>query len=763
MQKAEIKECINKSTYYQIALIVGKKTTRYDIEISLDDFELLKSSKECEFETNGRILTKLFAGGKEIALNKNNQPESSKTNDANKQNSANYNGKQPSNRNRTGKSTLPNQRSSAENATAPYNFVPINDIVVPAEPIPDFDCYHMERFTGYIDLNIETLTPLYIRDANTQEEESLAIQAALTCKEGNNKAGSSEREHAEHRVNPNFFSPGGIPKIPGSSLRGMVRNLVEIVSYSKMEFAEKDKRFYYRKVAIQGRYQELMLIRDGGGLRPATEAGWLKKEHGKHYIYPLEKQQIYRINAYAKEKSSKWEVVMINDEGKPVLKELDRFNFYPISFIPAKEEVHNHRGGTIKLHYALIEENSFELGHHKAESDKRYEKGYLVLSGSMGSKKHMHPVIHCPKNDGKIEVNQDLINGYEGDISREPEADLLEMLKKNPDGVPCFYLKDSEGNIKSIGHTPMFRLAYDKKVKDHIPDNNREFEGTDFATAMFGKADKFAGRVFFEDAKMMKSAGQYPALSPRILSTPKPTTVQHYLVQKGGKMADWNDDTNIRGYKLYWHRRTPQKGLFQWEATEKEKEKAKSQLTSIRPVCEGTLFYGRIRFENLSDVELGALLFALDLPPECAHKIGMGKPLGLGSVRISPTVKISNRIGQYGKLFGSDNGKNNRRWYLPEKEVDNEEFKATFSKYILAKLPDKEKTGANSVNDLWSIPRMKELWAMLRYDKDCMGKPNWLERTRYMEIERQGVPSREKNEFRNRPLLQSPSETLNNK
>jgi CRISPR-associated protein (TIGR03986 family) len=759
MQKAVIKECTNKSTYYQIALIIGKKPMWYDIEISSDDFKLLKSSKECEFETNGKALTKLFVGGKEIALNRIDQAKLSMPNKASKQNSENYSRKRNSNKNRIDNNISPNKQAFKEYAKAPYNFVPINETVIPAETIPEFDYYHKDRYTGYIDLDIEALTPLYIRDTYTKEEEVLANQAKEACKICKDKD-CDKCDHAKHRVNPDFFAPGGIPKIPGSSLRGMVRNLVEIVSYSKMEFTEKDKRFYYRKVATPGRYQKLMIKRDGGVLCPASEAGWLKKEYGKYYIYPLQKQQIYRIHAPLKD--SKWVLTMNSNKGQG--EKLDQFKFYPISFIPAKEEVHNHRGGTIKLRYALIKESSFELGHQKAESDERYEKGYLILSGKMGSNKHLHPVIHCPQNEGKIEIDQDLINSYEGDSSREPEANLLKMLKKDPDGVPCLYLKDSEGNIKSIGHTPMFRLVYDKKVKDHIPNSNSEFKGTDIATAIFGNANEFAGRVFFEDAKIINNAGQYPALAPRVLSTPKPTTVQHYLKQEGEKIADWDDDTYIRGYKLYWHRRTPQKALnqiYQWEATDKEKKKAKSQLTLIRPFHEGTVFSGRIRFENLSEVELGALLFVLDLPPECAHKIGMGKPLGLGSICISPTVVISNRTGErashtgrYGKLF------DNQQWYLPIEEV-SKDFKAEFSRYIWSALPDEEKAGANSVNDLWSISRIKELWVILRYDNESMENNKWLEKTRYMEIEREGVPREERNEFRKQPILQSPSEILN--
>jgi CRISPR/Cas system CSM-associated protein Csm3 (group 7 of RAMP superfamily) len=553
MQKAVIKECTNKSTYYQIALIIGKKPMWYDIEISSDDFKLLKSSKECEFETNGKALTKLFVGGKEIALNRIDQAKLSMPNKASKQNSENYSRKRNSNKNRIDNNISPNKQAFKEYAKAPYNFVPINETVIPAETIPEFDYYHKDRYTGYIDLDIEALTPLYIRDTYTKEEEVLANQAKEACKICKDKD-CDKCDHAKHRVNPDFFAPGGIPKIPGSSLRGMVRNLVEIISYSKMEYVN-DTRFDYREV-----------------------------------------------------KSRK-------------------------------------------------------------------------------------------------------------------------------------------------------RVPYVKTVKDHIPSANKNFMGTEFATAIFGNADKFAGRVFFEDAQMIEDAGQYPALSPRILSTPKPTAVQHYLVQKGKKMANWNDDPDIRGHKLYWHRRTSDdhRMKYSWP----ESGEINTQHTVIEPQKPGTKFKGRIRFDNLSDVELGALLFALDLPRECAHKIGMGKPLGLGSIRISPTVVISKRTGEsashtgrYGKLF------DNQQWYLPVEKVDKD-LKAEFSRYIWSALPDEEKAGADSVNDLWSIPRIKELWVMLRYDKERMGKSDWLEKTRYMEIEREGVPPRERNEFRNRPILQSPSEILN--
>ena len=39
------------------------------------------------------------------------------------------------------------------------------------EKIPSFDRYHASLYTGYIDLKIEALTPLYIRDTYTEDEK----------------------------------------------------------------------------------------------------------------------------------------------------------------------------------------------------------------------------------------------------------------------------------------------------------------------------------------------------------------------------------------------------------------------------------------------------------------------------------------------------------------------------------------------------------------------------------------------------------------
>lgn len=50
-------------------------------------------------------------------------------------------------------------------------------------------------------------------------------------------------------------------------------------------------------------------------------------------------------------------------------------------------------------------------------------------------------------------------------------------------------------------------------------------------------------------------------ITPSILASPKPTTFQHYLVQTSDEKPELkhyasqpNQDTVIRGHKLYWHK-----------------------------------------------------------------------------------------------------------------------------------------------------------------------------------------------------------------
>ncbi|MEI6047130.1 MAG: RAMP superfamily CRISPR-associated protein [Chloroflexota bacterium] len=156
-------------------------------------------------------------------------------------------------------------------AHAPYNFIPLPDKVAKAETLPDHDCYDTTRKSGYFDVTLTTETPLYIRGLITQQE-------------------ASQRD--EHKNKPDFFQYGGKPVIPGSSLRGMLRNLVEIIAFGKIAQVSGKPKIFFRAVAADkndplGEDYKRMVGQLGANVR----AGYLEKKAGEWYVRPAKPYQ----------------------------------------------------------------------------------------------------------------------------------------------------------------------------------------------------------------------------------------------------------------------------------------------------------------------------------------------------------------------------------------------------------------------------------------------------------------------------------------
>jgi CRISPR-associated protein (TIGR03986 family) len=595
-------------------------------------------------------------------------------------------------------------------ACAPYNFIPLNTDVVKADIPPVFNTYHKDRLTGYIELHIEAKTPLYIRDTLTEDQ----------MKEKEEKERNKERY-----IHPSeFCSTAGMPRIPGSSLRGMTRTMVEIVSFGKFGFFD-DKRLYFRAVADISRlgedYKETMVDIKNNHF-PKIKAGILKKSGRNYRIYPsktISKTQIFRINFDKLKK-------VVDGTTDFIVPSFDFRDAYYMSVAPTDHLHTMPNGKTHNLRYAKLASIS------TIKNAQHPQKGFIIASGEFGNKKHMHWVINEPDTQF-IEVDETVINEYKNDANRKEETDLLKKLTNHPDGVPCFYITDDKNKIISFGHTGMFRLAYKNTIGEHIPQSLKDNVTIDFAEAIFGNERTFAGRVFFEDAICVRNDIDYEGEKVITLLGPKPTTFQHYLEQKGvnltnhpKNLAHYNSNNNIRGNKLYWH-----KSGKNWANKDQTIFNKKTD-NKINPVKTGTTFAGRIRFENLSRVELGALLFALDLPEAYCHKLGMGKPLGLGSVKITPKLFISDRTKRYTSLFAE--------WETMIAKADKSEYKKAFEKYVLDELKDAQQT-------LWDNERMKELKAMVDFNQKPLD-----DKTRYMTIE--------PNQFKARCVLATPSETV---
>jgi cold shock CspA family protein len=138
----------------------------------------------------------------------------------------------------------------------------------------------------------------------------------------------------------------------------------------------------------------------------------------------------------------------------------------------------------------------------------------------------------------------------------------------------------------------------------------------------------------------------------------------------------------------------------------------------------------------------------LSLPGEAGktyrHKLGMGKPLGMGAVNITPRLYLTDRTSRYTRLFEG------KTWHKASHEVDADPYLEAFEAFIL-----KERGVAPDKEHLAEVERIQHLLAMLEWHE---GDSAWQDATRYLEIEREDPSAKggKVNEYKERPVLPDP-------
>lgn len=133
------------------------------------------------------------------------------------------------------------------------------------------------------------------------------------------------------------------------------------------------------------------------------------------------------------------------------------------------------------------------------------------------------------------------------------------------------------------------------------------------------------GKVNIGDAT--SSQGSYNLLdfiTLEVLSAPKPEgRPKTYTVLRGRENV-------VRGRKFYRHRLD---GVLSRTGGKKDR-----QNKTVQPVTPDSVFSFEVVYEDLREKELQLLLYAVALEPGMWHKIGLGKPIGLGSAHIEITA-----------------------------------------------------------------------------------------------------------------------------
>ncbi|MEA3228737.1 MAG: TIGR03986 family CRISPR-associated RAMP protein, partial [Campylobacterota bacterium] len=499
--------------------------------------------------------------------------------------------------------------------TAPFNFVPLSDKVF----FPDWaeqvshDIPFEDSQSGTIDITITAKSPMFIRN------------------------------HSDDRDNPSteFCNHNGAYYIPSTSVKGMVRSVLEILSFSKIPM---DNKTHSKTTSVRDMTNRKELVGTADG------CGFLKKDENNHWI----------IIDYGKPRTIEYDI------GTKCIGTLN------CDFDTAQEKYRENgtysRVSVIEDMKDLYDRNDKYLGKKRvATINGSQNNAYLVLTGGIDNKKNEFVFA----DSDKASTIEDIEKAVDKFKKVYFESDSIDgnFWKDNYDpniGTPIFYKKD--GNVVTdIGLSQLFKLAYSytingatKQIMEIVTrgKNKKRYHKLDLAQTIFGtiqeellddkksKKETFAlkGRVQFSHFKCDLTPEDYDEVYT-VLGSPNPSFYPEYIQQNckdDGKVQ--NDKYNTLMDKTSkiagWKRYPLRYGKPNFIKADDDTDSA----TTFTPLGDYNgnkfnefTFSGKVRFHNLKKAEIGALVSALTFhnnQDKFYHNIGMAKSLGFGKIKI---------------------------------------------------------------------------------------------------------------------------------
>ena len=598
---------------------------------------------------------------------------------------------------------------------SPYNFVEVEDRVVflDESEYPQIDVPFRDGVSGKIDVEFEATSPIYIRAEGNHDKDEVAQTLA---KIGNNPD-QIARDSVLSPYSRFYRLPDGRYALPGTSVKGMIRSVLEIVSFSRM-FGVEDDRYGIRDLNSRQDdiYKAWITKSTPLGHKAKALAGWMYLDadknwrlqpcrHGRieHHILDGLQQRI-RYDKQASRTYQSW---------TGSLDIYVRFSSSPWEDVTIKSQ----RADKLAMVY-VDEANRSEV--------KGYTPVTVVFTGCPTNRKHREFVFerfNRGEEDPEIteEVQKDFL------FLHEDHSDWNDWWKprlNSGEPIPVFYLAtDSEKpsihsaivpyaprvHLHSIGLCQMHKLAYANRVRSLLPARHRA-EGMDIAESIFGRvSDKketksFRGRVNVEPFAALHDP---EPLAPHVavLNGPKPSYFPNYLKQTANSQGTvardqyqtYHDSSaTLRGWKRY-----PVRADHSLEAPISNDPPGRNYkvATVFSPLPHGTRFKGTIHFHNLRPWELGALLWSLRLGSRGSlddnprrHSIGMAKPLGCGLIRLTSLAMTARPVRPM------------------EQPLAEQDYMTTFESFMAAKLgAQPELRRRRQIEDLLAMTSTKNL------------------------------------------------------
>ena len=225
--------------------------------------------------------------------------------------------------------------------------------------------------------------------------------------------------------------------------------------------------------------------------------------------------------------------------------------------------------------------------------------------------------------------------------------------------IPASSLKGEIRNIIEILTTSCIKNVKEKHLYKRIPEKFKACKNTEhlcFACRLFGSTGNnmeevsvsqksYRGRVFFSDAVINKNVNTLTLSlllgGPRV-DEGEPALTRFYI----------NPNRKIRGRKFFWH----QKELFlKKDLVNAFKIDSRPVMSTISCIDIKQEFSFEVHFENLTDKELGVLVYALELEKGLLHKFGRAKAYGFGSCEIKVKDILLDSEDKYRNFITSNN------------------------------------------------------------------------------------------------------------
>lgn len=499
---------------------------------------------------------------------------------------------------------------------SPFNFLPVNNRVYYPEwaNLITQDIPFGNGICGSLEVTITADTPIFVRNGHTKAD--------------------MEKQNDVYQSFCKF--PDGRYFIPGTSVKGAIRSVLEVLSMGKVH-VDEHAMFAWPRLDKGAKVDMKNIC-----------CGWLHRRADDTYYISVCKGKPCRI--------ALWEIDKLFDTHtlEEHFSSECRFNLNQETKL--NDTVYDPKSAAYK--YALLSSVgdlsalcnlSFSPGDKDTyipDADG-YLQGTIVLTGQPDQKKNWGtPNTGMGQGKWKEFIFPDEID-YTIELDEEVYSQYKSLYKDSPDwafrfkdidtkGMPVF-LRVDRGKLIDFGLTFMYKVPYTNTPKDltskyELQKDDKNYR-PDLAECIFGyisKKDSLKGRVQFSN--FVSENAEEDQACCLVLNGPKASYYPIYIRQENGRNGFVNAYQNynngeIAGRKRYLLRDTT------WQ----RKAESDKVNTVINPLKAGSQFKGTIHFHNLRPEELGALLSALTFHgnPQCHHQLGQAKPYGFGKVTVT--------------------------------------------------------------------------------------------------------------------------------